>query len=63
MKKETKKKLKELALGETLETNKWIYKREEWKNGCEGCCFRKKSIDDYCFKVNCDKSIYTKEAK
>lgn len=63
MKKETRKKLKELEIGETLETNKWIYKREKSESGCKGCCFKKKSLDDYCFKVNCYKSIYTREVK
>lgn len=63
MKKKTLEKLRELRIGETLETKKWIYKKEKSKNSCKNCCFRKKSIDDYCFKVNCYKSIYTREAK
>ncbi len=63
MKEKTLEKLRELEIGETLETNKWIYKKEKSKSTCTNCCFRKKSIDDYCFKVNCYKSIYTREAK
>lgn len=63
MKKKTLEKLRELRIGETLETKKWIYKKEKSKSTCINCCFRKKSIDDYCFKVNCYKSIYTREAK
>lgn len=63
MKEKTLEKLRELRIGETLETKKWIYKKEKSKSTCINCCFRGKSKDDYCFRVDCYRAIYTREVK
>ena len=62
--KEDMDKLAKMKIGDTLETEYFIYKKEKCnkEDNCYECCFRTKLIS-FCSKINCDGAIYTREAR